>query len=442
MGIFKEKYSKLSGVGPGQLIVTTTEKSYLGRNPKYGTLKVTGDNGTTHSTVSLKLKGASTYISLDQSTFTAGENGILKITGNSNAKKLALSVTGFTVTDTKINSNTAYPTWNPFGDNTAIPNDPGATGAYTFEIVGLFSGESAGAMLSDGAGTTKGFSVKATNATVEDYITLGTFSKGASISSFETSGTVEVTSTVPWEIADSYDSKWLTISPLSGSTSGTLQVSVAKNTGRNSRQSEIVASKYNDTSANKPTGRTSITQAGAELFVKFIDTSVQKLITDVETGEDFLLYKFRGETNGDIFRNLTFTTDGNSSAEFYSLSLYDKEFDTTSAFPTNPINLYELGDYGAAVSYGFELVVKVTPAVSATTTSGGLTLWVGNGGTSTSAAATFVASATGTEYLDVFVSGTKITDAGTLTIDASGAAKNISIQSNVDWEIVPEIETS
>ena len=102
MGIFKELNNNLSGTGNGSLQVTTVNKTYYGREPKFGTLKVTGDRGLRYSTVSLKLNGAKEFITAESSVDTVGN---IVITGTSNTKDLYFSSGTATIAGAKVNGS-------------------------------------------------------------------------------------------------------------------------------------------------------------------------------------------------------------------------------------------------------------------------------------------------------------------------------------------------
>jgi hypothetical protein len=204
------------------------------------------------------------------------EQRLAVISGTANVKNLTIAGAGIQVVGATINGTSVTGKWD---GNTlvAIPDDPGASDAFAFNITVRLSGDSSTAILSSGTGVTKSIYVRASSSeVVAEEIVLGNFSAGTSITSREYKGTMDITANVPWKIS-SESSQWLNILPLSGGGNNVLIITVPENTGRASRNAVVEAVKYNDPTADVRDSKT-IHQDGKGVFLKFVTSSMEKSI--------------------------------------------------------------------------------------------------------------------------------------------------------------------
>lgn len=418
MSIFKELYNKLSGTGRDTLQVTTTESTYFGREPKYGTLKVTSNKGVTYSTVSLKLNGYAEFIAFDRTRFAADESGYVTITGTANVQKLYLSSSNSSVNSIKINGINQTAKWNGV-DLVAVPGDPGATDAFNFEIQMLLTGNSDTVTVSSGTGKRAEATIYSSgSALVTEYIRVSGFESGNSSPAVGKNTSFNVDSNVSWYISHP---DWISVSPESDSDNKTVSVTVERNTGRASRSGEIQAFKRGDSQVYS--SKQTVSQEGAGLDIT-ISPSAKASVDDVDVNDSVLL-RYTGKCNGNKFTNISFSPVG-ATAEFYSLTVLGTTYSAGEVdFPSEPIALLE--DDGADEAYDYELVIKVTLESGATSASGALLLQCGYMNSTDTAEATFSIAESGAEYLDVTEEE--------IVLESSGAAKNVNITTNVDWEI-------
>lgn len=418
MSIFKELYNKLSGTGRDTLQVTTTESTYLGREPKYGTLRVTSNKGVTYSTVSLMLKGATEFITFDQARFAAGEDGYVTLTGTANVKNLYLSSRNSSVSSIRINGINQTAKWNG-ADLSAIPGDPGATDAFSFEIKMLLTDNNDVVTLSSGTGKKAETTIYASgSAIVPEYINLSGLVSGNSAPATGKTTSLSVDSNVGWHITHP---DWMSLNPESSSDNKIVDVQIAKNTGRLSRSGDIQAFKNGDAQVYSSKQTVSQESAGLDITI----SGIAKASVDDVDSSDSVLLKYTGKCNGNKFTNISFTPVG-ATAEFYSLTVFGTTYTANDVnFPSEPIMLME--DDGAEEAYDYELVVKVTLASGATSASGRILFQCGYLNSTDTAETTFELTESGVEYLDV--------DTEEIVLESSGAAKTVGVTTNVDWEI-------
>ena len=424
------KANKYSGTGNGSIDVTTTSRTYFGREPQYGTLRVTAD-GVRYSTVSLVMKGAKEFITLSSPDTVVDEQRLAVISGTANVKNLTIAGAGIQVVGATINGTSVTGKWD---GNTlvAIPDDPGASDAFAFNITVRLSGDSSTAILSSGTGVTKSIYVRASSSeVVAEEIVLGNFSAGTSITSREYKGTMDITANVPWKIS-SESSQWLNILPLSGGGNNVLIITVPENTGRASRNAVVEAVKYNDPTADVRDSST-IHQDGKDVFLKFVTSSMEKSIDDVDDG-GYIHLVFYGKTNGYRFDSLTFSNSVGVVPEFESITAgNDETFDDSDTFPL----VFNEG-YGLGEEYNFVLKIKVAMEAGATGGSGTFILTGGIPGNTDSVAGSYTIKASGEEYLTVSGDTSGVITLPANTASGSTVSTNITVNTNVDWEIISQ----
>lgn len=421
MAIFRELNNNLSGTGNGSLQVTTVSKTYYGREPKYGTLKVTADKGLRHSTVSLKLNGAPQFITAETSSDASGN---IVIKGTSNVKDLYYSSGTAQIVGAKVNGSSVQGLWDG-STLVAVPNDPGATDAFTFEITVSVPGDYAGAIhtvtLSNGAGVAKlvSFASSGGDITAEKII-LGAITGGNILRYTAGEDSISVESNVAWEVLST--PSWLTVTPASSANNGRLTIARTENTGRGSRTASVIVSKIGDTTGTVRDTCGPLSQNGKGLFVELLDRVITKSV-DALDGNNSIVLEIRGITNANTFPSnfLTFESVVGATAVLEQLSVLGRTYTTL------PVALSE--DAGYSEAYNFVARVRVTLAAGATEATGNMYVRVSAEARTVSDSGSFAIQPTGQEYLKIYDNDTEV------SISVLGETKNVPVSSNVDWEI-------
>lgn len=419
MAIFKELNNNLSGTGNGSLQVTTTSKTYYGREPRYGTLRVTGDKGLRHSTVSLKLKGAAEFIT---AASTMDGDGNIIISGTSNVKNLYFASGTAQITGAKINGVSVDGAWD---GNTlvAVPNDPGATDKYTFDFVISTAGAPSvvlhTATISNGAGVNKVITFSSSGGDITpEYITLGAIAGGNTLRYTTGEDELSVESNVSWAVGEL--PSWLSVTPVTDYGNGRLTIARTENTGRDARKATITVSKVGDSSVYDTCG--SIRQNGRGLYLEIRDKKIVKSIDDADANSTVVM-DIRGITNANAFPTnfITFESLVGSTAVLEQLTMLG------TAYTALPVTLAD--EVGATEWYNFITRIRVTLASGATQASGSMVIRVGAESQVVSDTATYQIQPTSQEYLEI------PDNMDVITLSVLGETKSIPVSSNVSWEI-------
>ena len=419
MAIFKELNNNLSGTGNGSLQVTTTSKTYYGREPRYGTLRVTGDKGLRHSTVSLKLKGAAEFIT---AASTMDGDGNIIISGTSNVKNLYFASGTAQITGAKINGVSVDGAWD---GNTlvAVPNDPGATDKYTFDFVMSTAGAPSvvlhTATISNGAGVTKVITFSSSGGDITpEYITLGAIAGGNTLRYTTGEDELSVESNVSWAVGEL--PSWLSVTPVTDYGNGRLTIARTENTGRDARKATITVSKVGDSSVYDTCGP--IRQNGRGLYLEIRNKKIVKSIDDADANSTIVM-DIRGITNANAFPTnfITFESLVGSTAVLEQLTILG------TAYTALPVTLAD--EVGATEWYNFITRIRVTLASGATQASGSMVIRVGAESQVVSDTATYQIQPTSQEYLEI------PDNTDVITLSVLGETKSIPVSSNVSWEI-------
>lgn len=430
---FKAFNSAMSGVGNGAIQIKAVD-SYLGRNKQYGTLRVTSDGGTTYSTVSLVLNGYREFITLDTPSggFVTSTDGIVTLTGTSNAKYIYLTSASLEIRKTYVNETNTTGLWD-CSDFSEIPGDPGANDAYRFAIEVYLNAPSAPVVLSGESGGRAQATVSRPGSEgVEALIALGrlySHNHLAIPSGGITTDYCDLTSNINWEVSSS--SSWLVVSPMSGRDDARLEISAAKNTGRSSRTATITAKRSGDSSPYAPKAELEMKQDAASTFIEFETKSLTGKVSEKDSETDTLELRYRGYTNGYRFTNLQFSNlQGGISGEIVSIETEEdgEIYEPEGSDPLLPLVLPT--EWGYNDSYPFILTVSIHIPDGSNQASGQISLTV-SGTLNETASAVVSFQLSDEDYLNLH----GLRSDNTLIFEASGGEREITVDTNLDWEI-------